>query len=389
MTQFLPPNLLALFKPRDPIPFLPPVDKLPHEKRTAGYTGIAEFVNQFEDPAKTPAPVKIKTKDERRAEKRQQKAEATAYKLEQDIAMWFPAKNPNATVDPYKTLFVARVNYDTSEAKLRREFEMYGPVKKIGLVHDLDRKPRGYAFIEYDRERDMRSAYKHADGKKIEGKRVLVDVERGRTIKGWLPRRLGGGLGGTRRGGPDVNLKHSGREENRNEDRYIERERPERPERRRSRSRSRERRRASRERHRGDRHKRDRSRDRERNRDLAVGPGATDASMDVSNEGAPVPEAPRKERRRSRSRDRDRKRRRSRSRDRERKRRDHDRNRDRGDRESRREHGGDREERAAVKEDRVKEEPTEPEPMQDGFNNAGYEGEYNYNNGENNAYDGY
>ena len=35
------------------------------------------------------------------------------------------------------------------------------------------------------------AAYKHADGKKIDGKRVLVDVERGRTVKGWLPRRLG------------------------------------------------------------------------------------------------------------------------------------------------------------------------------------------------------
>jgi len=26
----------------------------------------------------------------------------------------------------------------------------------------------------------------------------LVDVERGRTVKGWKPRRLGGGLGSTR-----------------------------------------------------------------------------------------------------------------------------------------------------------------------------------------------
>lgn len=35
------------------------------------------------------------------------------------------------------------------------------------------------------------AAYKHADGRKIDGRRVLVDVERGRTVKGWLPRRLG------------------------------------------------------------------------------------------------------------------------------------------------------------------------------------------------------
>lgn len=41
--------------------------------------------------------------------------------------------------------------------------------------------------------RDLFSAaYKHADGKKIDGRRVLVDVERARTVKGWLPRRLGG-----------------------------------------------------------------------------------------------------------------------------------------------------------------------------------------------------
>ena len=35
------------------------------------------------------------------------------------------------------------------------------------------------------------AAYKHADGKKIDGKRVVVDVERGRTVKSWNPRRLG------------------------------------------------------------------------------------------------------------------------------------------------------------------------------------------------------
>ena len=35
------------------------------------------------------------------------------------------------------------------------------------------------------------AAYKHADGKRIDGRRISVDVERGRTVKGWKPRRLG------------------------------------------------------------------------------------------------------------------------------------------------------------------------------------------------------
>jgi U1 small nuclear ribonucleoprotein len=67
-----------------------------------------------------------------------------------------PKANPDATLDPYKTLFVSRINYDTSESKLRREFETYGKIKQINLVHDtITGKPRGYAFIEYEQESDM------------------------------------------------------------------------------------------------------------------------------------------------------------------------------------------------------------------------------------------
>ena len=52
-------------------------------------------------------------------------------------------------------------------------------------------KPTGFAFVEYENERDMKEAWERADGSKIEGKRIVVDVERGRTVKSWLPRRLG------------------------------------------------------------------------------------------------------------------------------------------------------------------------------------------------------
>lgn len=37
----------------------------------------------------------------------------------------------------------------------------------------------------------MKAAYKDADGLKIMGRRIVVDVERGRTVKGWKPKRLG------------------------------------------------------------------------------------------------------------------------------------------------------------------------------------------------------
>ncbi|ENN79771.1 U1 small nuclear ribonucleoprotein 70 kDa [Dendroctonus ponderosae] len=329
MTQFLPPNLLALFAPRDPIAYLPPVTKLPHEKKNRGYLGLGAFLGGFEDPKDTPPPTKVETRDERLERRRRERAEQVAYKLEQQIAVWDPTTAGNITGDPFKTLFVARINYDTSESKLRREFEVYGPIKKIILIHNsANGKPRGYAFIEYEHERDMHSAYKHADGKKIDGKRVLVDVERARTVKGWLPRRLGGGLGGTRRGGADVNIKHSGREDNERErERYrLEREREERGggvvgrDRERDRDRGFERRRSrSRERRRRSRSRSPRREKRRRSKDKI---------KDDVDEFETRP----REKDRERDRDRDRKRRRSKSRDKDKEQRKRER-RERRDRE--------------------------------------------------------
>jgi len=162
MTQFLPPNLLVLFAPRDPIPFMPPTDKLAHEKKRLPYGGLVDFTTLFESAEETPPPTRIETKEERLARRAKEKAEKAAQQLEQDLAQWDPQTNPNASGDPYKTLFVARLNYDTSENKLRREFEAYGKIKSIHMVQDTQTgKPRGYAFIEYEKESDFENTQQH------------------------------------------------------------------------------------------------------------------------------------------------------------------------------------------------------------------------------------
>uniref|UniRef100_A0A452HPI8 U1 small nuclear ribonucleoprotein 70 kDa n=1 Tax=Gopherus agassizii TaxID=38772 RepID=A0A452HPI8_9SAUR len=193
MTQFLPPNLLALFAPRDPIPYLPPLEKLPHEKHhNQPYCGIAPYIREFEDPRDAPPPTRAETREERMERKvrlsakpplkscpgvplwrvtarrpepvtpslsfpqRREKIERRQQEVENELKMWDPHNDPNAQGDAFKTLFVARVNYDTTESKLRREFEVYGPIKRIYMVYSKrSGKPRGYAFIEYEHERDM------------------------------------------------------------------------------------------------------------------------------------------------------------------------------------------------------------------------------------------
>ncbi|VDM72339.1 unnamed protein product, partial [Strongylus vulgaris] len=107
------------------------------------------------DPKDTPPKPIIETRAEKKERRRREKEELLAYKVEQGIAQWNPAENPNATEDPYKTLFVARINYETSENRLKREFETYGKIKKLAMIHDLNGKPRGYAFIEYSDKSEM------------------------------------------------------------------------------------------------------------------------------------------------------------------------------------------------------------------------------------------
>ena len=48
MTAFLPPNLLALFAPREPLPYFPPIDEQPWEKKPWLYSGVAQHLEEFE-----------------------------------------------------------------------------------------------------------------------------------------------------------------------------------------------------------------------------------------------------------------------------------------------------------------------------------------------------
>jgi hypothetical protein len=45
----------------------------------------------------------------------------------------------------------------------------------------------------------------------VHARSVVVDVERGRTVPGWLPRKFGGGIGDTRKGSKTESVAYSGR----------------------------------------------------------------------------------------------------------------------------------------------------------------------------------
>ncbi|KAL7518742.1 hypothetical protein ACHAWX_003552 [Stephanocyclus meneghinianus] len=250
--MMMPPHIRATFMPNPPLRHLPPFQRhilqcenyitddeedaapirpkpkstgpsgvpliptsFPPKKRGVGITGVASFLQHFERTAPPPRRINPTPKSIREAKRKASRAAnetrlaplVEAYRIEQRTC---GGEHPVSGMNCYNTLFVGRLAYEVTERKLLREMEAFGPVKDLKLI-TWRGKSRGYAFVEYEHEEDMKRAYRAADGMRLEGRAIVVDVERGHTVPNWLPRRFGGGLGGTRLGARDQNVFMAGR----------------------------------------------------------------------------------------------------------------------------------------------------------------------------------
>jgi U1 small nuclear ribonucleoprotein len=216
--MMMPPHIRATFVPNPPLKFLPPIQN----RSNKTLTGVFQLLKEFEktSPPKRetrPTPQVLKAEAIKEKQKRHEEQLMSLIddyrKAQRDCGGQYQGMNC------YNTLFVSRLAYEVTERKLLREMEAFGPVKDIKLVVNKEGKSRGFAFVEYENEEDMKRAYRAADGMRIEGRPIVVDVERGHTVPAFLPRRLGGGLGGTRLGGKEKNVFAPGRfDPNRPED---------------------------------------------------------------------------------------------------------------------------------------------------------------------------
>ncbi|CAJ0553463.1 Ff.00g119750.m01.CDS01 [Fusarium sp. VM40] len=205
MTDKLPPNLLALFAARPPLRWVEPSDHAPQDRKTAPISGVAQFLPELQKYKETDVYHPTESWLQARDRKKQEKKEKIENLLTEAPKNYKPNEDPNVRGDAFKTLIVARLSYEADERDLEKEFGRFGPIERIRIVADTHahekpnkkKKPhRGYAFVVFEREKDMRAALDSCDGMRIKDRRIKVDVERGRTVKGWRPRRLGGGLGG-------------------------------------------------------------------------------------------------------------------------------------------------------------------------------------------------
>ncbi|GAX20980.1 U1 small nuclear ribonucleoprotein 70kDa [Fistulifera solaris] len=208
--MLMPPHIRSTFMPNPPLKPIPPLTK----RRKQEWQGMTAYLKHFETtppPERIVQPTPKSLREERRKKQKEQVENELAPKIEDYRKQQKASGGEFQGMNCYNTLFVGRLAYEVTERKLLREMETFGPVKDIKIVKDQEGKSRGYAFVEYEHEEDMKRAYRAADAMRIEGREIVADVERGHTVPSWLPRRLGGGLGGTRLGGKDVNVTFPGR----------------------------------------------------------------------------------------------------------------------------------------------------------------------------------
>ncbi|KAK3379793.1 U1 small nuclear ribonucleoprotein of 70kDa MW N terminal-domain-containing protein [Lasiosphaeria ovina] len=167
MTDKLPRELLSLFAPRPPLRWVPPIDAAPELRKTTPITGLAQYlpaIAQYEQECEYhPTESWLEKRDRLKLEK-----ERALEKLAKEGPTDYnPHEDPNIRGDAFKTLIVARLDYTADERDLEREFGRFGPIERVSIriIKDTHadekgnkkRKPhRGYAFVVFEREKDMR-----------------------------------------------------------------------------------------------------------------------------------------------------------------------------------------------------------------------------------------
>ncbi|KAK7069933.1 small nuclear ribonucleoprotein 35kDa (U11 U12) [Halocaridina rubra] len=119
-----------------------------------------------------------------------------------DRAMHAHYTPPDVDTKTEHTLFVGRLPHSIGEEKLRAKFSCFGKLKSVRIIRNIvTGQSKGYGFVEFCRSSDAVNALQDSRGLEIEGYRVIVDKAAGQRLKGWVPRRLGGGFGGRKEAG--------------------------------------------------------------------------------------------------------------------------------------------------------------------------------------------
>ena len=92
-------------------------------------------------------------------------------------------------------IFVAKLDYNTSEDTVRGLFENYGSVSSVKIIMDkFTGRSKGYGFVEMDDDSEARDAISNLNDAEVDGRSIVVKEAQPRERRD--NNRGGGGYGG-------------------------------------------------------------------------------------------------------------------------------------------------------------------------------------------------
>ncbi|KAI5958251.1 hypothetical protein KGF57_002606 [Candida theae] len=205
-----PPDIQKLFQPKPPLVYIPPIDYPPEERSTLPITPISNYKSHVKDYLEHELPKRESltekpelSQHKKKLLKANDKRQKQKDSFDRQLRDWndpeLLAKHEAEIMkDPYKTVFVARLDYSLKEIDLSNYFRKFGVIESVSIIRDHEKRSKGYGFIVYERDIDAQACVSELSrtGVKLKERTILVDIERSRVWRNWKPRRLGGGLGG-------------------------------------------------------------------------------------------------------------------------------------------------------------------------------------------------
>ncbi len=72
-------------------------------------------------------------------------------------------------------IFVTKLNFDTSESKLRDAFEEFGEVDSVKIIMDkFTGRSKGYGFVEMPSDEEALEAIEFYNDKDLDGRTIVV-----------------------------------------------------------------------------------------------------------------------------------------------------------------------------------------------------------------------
>ena len=118
---------------------------------------------------------------------------AKLLRRQAELLKWNPVLDPKAVGVPSCTAFVANLSPTVTDEALRNFGEVFGRVVKSRVVRTFEGDSRRYGFVVFSLPREMQRAVADGNGQRLNGRRLIVEAERGRQgLPSFRPKRLRG-----------------------------------------------------------------------------------------------------------------------------------------------------------------------------------------------------